>query len=80
MATVAAGPGAPDQAPAGQAAAVRARRRVPSWILLVLSVAVAVVLAAPLVFLLLEARDSNWSTVWSLIWRPLTWTLLWNTI
>jgi len=80
MATVATGPGASDRATAGQDGVVGRRRRVPSLILLALSLAVAVVLAAPLVFLLAEARESNWSTVWSLIWRPLTWTLLWNTI
>jgi iron(III) transport system permease protein len=59
---------------------VAARRRARSWILLGLSVLVAAVLAAPLLFLLLQARDAGWSTVWQLIWRPLTWTLMWNTI
>jgi iron(III) transport system permease protein len=80
MATVATGPGARDRTSAGHGAIVAARRRAPSWILLLLSLAVAAVLAAPLVFLLIEARDSGWTTVWDLIWRPLTWTLLWNTI
>jgi iron(III) transport system permease protein len=75
MATVAG-----ERAPTTRDAVVVARRRAPSWLLLILSLAVAAVLAAPLVFLLIEAHDANWSTVWDLIWRPLTWTLLWNTI
>jgi len=68
------------RASATREAVVVARRRAPSWLLMVLSLAVAVVLAAPIVFLLIEAHDANWTTVWNLIWRPLTWTLLWNTI
>ena len=79
MATVAA-----DRQPAGRAGGaddiVAARRRARSWALLALSLCVAALLAAPLVFLLLETRDAGWTTVWHLVWRPLTWTLLWNTI
>ncbi len=80
MATLAAGPGTPEHRAPAQRAVAPNRRRPPSWILLALSLGVAIILAAPLVFLLIEARDSGWSTVWQLIWRPLTWTLLWNTI
>ena len=80
MATVAGGPGTSDRTSTAHGGVVVARRRAPSWILFALSLAAAAVLAAPLLFLMIEARDSGWSTVWHLIWRPLTWTLLWNTI
>ncbi len=73
-------PVAGERAQAPHDVAVAARRRAPSWILLILSLMVVVVLAAPLIFLLIEVRDANWTTVWHLIWRPLTWMLLWNTI
>ena len=55
----------------------RARR---PWGLLALSLAVAVVLVAPLCFLLIEAHGAGSSTIASLIFRSLTATLLWNTI
>jgi iron(III) transport system permease protein len=45
-----------------------------------LSVLVVLALALPLVFLLLEASDSGASTVWHLMWRAYTGTLLWNTV
>jgi iron(III) transport system permease protein len=48
--------------------------------LLAISSLVAVVLALPLVFLLVEARGAGVSDVAHLIFRPLTRTLLWNTI
>jgi iron(III) transport system permease protein len=48
--------------------------------LLILSLAVAVVLAAPLCFLLIEAHGAGTSTIVNLIFRSLTVTLLWNTI
>jgi iron(III) transport system permease protein len=50
------------------------------WGLLALSTAVAVVLALPLVFLLIEARGAGTATILELIFRPLTASLLWNTV
>ena len=50
------------------------------WFLLCVSATVAVVLLAPLVFLLIEARGAGTATIAGLIWRPLTATLLWNTV
>jgi iron(III) transport system permease protein len=41
---------------------------------------VAVVLLAPLVFLVIEANGAGVSTIAHLIWRPLTASLLWNTV
>ncbi len=49
-------------------------------ILLAASTAVAIVLLVPLVFLVIEASGAGLSTVIHLIFRPLTGTLLWNTI
>jgi iron(III) transport system permease protein len=57
-----------------------ARAPARPWVLLVLSVAVAVVLVAPLAFLLIEAHGSGTSTILSLIFRSLTASLLWNTV
>ena len=45
-----------------------------------MSVAVALVLLAPLAFLLIEASGVGFATIAHLIWRPLTATLLWNTV
>ena len=59
---------------------VAARRPRPPWVLLGVSVAVALVLLGPLVFLLIEARGAGIDTIAHLIWRPLTGTLLWNTV
>jgi iron(III) transport system permease protein len=56
-----------------------ARRRRPRA-LIATSGVVAVVLLAPLVFLLIEASGAGWSEVVHLIFRPLTATLLWNTV
>lgn len=50
------------------------------WLVLGLGSAVALVLALPLVFLLVQARSAGAGTVWALIFRPLTATLLWNTV
>jgi iron(III) transport system permease protein len=58
-------------------AARRARRPVA---LLTVSYLVAAVLALPLVFLLIEARGAGASAVAHLIFRPLTGSLLWNTV
>src|SRR3984957_2269749 len=55
------------------------KRRVPLG-LLGTSGAVALVLIAPLVLLLIEAQGVGVTTVLHLIWRPLTATLLWNTM
>jgi iron(III) transport system permease protein len=58
-----------------------APRRAPRpWALLALSVAVAVVLVAPLCFLLIEAHGAGASTILDLIFRSLTASLLWNTV
>ncbi len=80
MATVASRSGAQEPSPPAASGIVAARGRAPSWMLLGLSVVVALVLATPLVFLLLEARGAGVDTVAHLIWRPLTETLLWNTL
>jgi iron(III) transport system permease protein len=55
----------------------RARRPVA---LLTVSYLVAAVLAVPLVFLLIEAQGAGASDVAHLIFRPLTGSLLWNTV
>ena len=60
---------------------IRPRRRRPRpKVLVTLSTVVVAALALPLVFLLLEASDAGASSVWHLIWRSLTATLLWNTV
>jgi len=48
--------------------------------LLTVSCLVAAILALPLVFLLIEAHGAGASAVARLIFRPLTGTLLWNTV
>jgi iron(III) transport system permease protein len=55
----------------------RARRPVA---LLTISFGVAAILLLPLVFLLIEAQGAGISDVAHLIFRPLTRTLLWNTV
>ena len=52
----------------------------PPSTLVILSVLVAAVLLVPLVFLLIEAAGAGVGQVASLIDRPLTGQLLWNTI
>ncbi len=79
MTTVAPPPKRVAPVPPHPTPAVARRRRVP-WPLLAAAVAVAVVLALPLVFLLIEAHDAGLSTIANLIFRPLTGTLLWNTV
>jgi iron(III) transport system permease protein len=59
---------------------VPARKPARPWTALTLGLAVAIVLALPLVFLLIEAHASGVGTIWRLIDRPLTGTLLWNTV
>ena len=61
-------------------AAVAPRRARRPVILLTVSYLVAAILALPLVFLLIEAHGAGASQVAQLIFRPLTLTLLWNTI
>jgi iron(III) transport system permease protein len=48
--------------------------------LLTVSFLVAALLALPLAFLLIEASGAGISQVAHLIFRPLTWSLLWNTV
>jgi iron(III) transport system permease protein len=55
----------------------RARRPVG---LLVVSSAIALLLAVPLIFLLIESHRAGFGAVASQIFRPLTATLLWNTV
>ncbi len=57
-----------------------ARRPTRPTGLLLASLLVALVLVVPLVFLLVEAQGAGVSKVVHLIWRPLTLSLLWNTI
>src|SRR5580700_9421225 len=59
---------------------VRARRAVRPRALFGASSLVALVLLTPLVFLLIEANGAGVSNIAHLIWRPLTATLLWNTV
>jgi iron(III) transport system permease protein len=59
---------------------MRLRRPSRPWGLVAASALVAVVLVAPLVFLLVEAAGAGWSTVSQLIFRSLTAHLLWNTV
>jgi iron(III) transport system permease protein len=65
---------------AGQAAAPVLRRPRRPVTLLTISCLVAAILALPLVFLLIEAHGAGASQVTHLIFRPLTGTLLWNTV
>jgi iron(III) transport system permease protein len=58
----------------------KARPAARPWFLLGASAVVAVVLAAPLVFLLIQAHGEGTSTIWHLMWRSLTAHLLWNTV
>ena len=58
----------------------RPRRPHRPVVLFTISSLVAAILALPLVFLLIEARGAGASEVTHLIFRPLTWSLLWNTV
>ena len=64
----------------GAAPAPRARRADRPWALIAACTLIAAVLALPLVFLLVEAQGDGLSTDAHLIFRPLTATLLWNTV
>ena len=68
---------APPRTEPAAPASRRARRPVA---LLTVSYLVAAVLAVPLVFLLIEAQGAGASDVAHLIFRPLTGSLLWNTV
>jgi iron(III) transport system permease protein len=59
---------------------VPARRPRRPTALLLISTAIAGLLAVPLAFLLIESSHAGWDTVASQIFRPLTGTLLWNTV
>ena len=48
--------------------------------LLTAAALVAALMAVPLVFLLIEAAGVGWGQLSQLIFRPLTWSLLWNTV
>ncbi len=61
-------------------AALPARRARRPVVLVAVSCLVAALLALPLVFLLVEAAGAGLSSVSTLIFRPLTAELLWNTI
>jgi len=63
-----------------QQAVVAPRRARRPLVLLTISCLVAAVLALPLVFLLIEAQGAGISQVSQLVFRSLTWSLLWNTI
>jgi iron(III) transport system permease protein len=66
--------------PSSKWASVLPRRAPQPWLLLGLSTAVALVLVAPLAFLLFEAHGAGASTILHLIFRGLTASLLWNTV
>jgi iron(III) transport system permease protein len=66
--------------PAAGTEEVRQGRRTVPWLLVWISVGVALLLLAPLAFLLVEASGVGFSTIVHSIWRPLTATLLWNTV
>jgi iron(III) transport system permease protein len=69
-----------EESPSLLAVPVTARPSRPPWTLVATSAVVAVVLLAPLAFLLIETRSAGLSTIAHIIWRPLTLTLLWNTV
>ena len=57
------------------------RRRTSRPVALLTAAAlVAALMAVPLVFLLIEAAGAGSAELRSLIFRPLTWSLLWNTV
>jgi iron(III) transport system permease protein len=71
---------APATAPGEAAPRDGARRRVyPRWLLLI-AVVVTVTVLLPVAFLLWQAGHAGWGTIWPLMFRHLTWTLLLNTI
>jgi iron(III) transport system permease protein len=72
---------APDDPGKSRNPATLRRRSTPQpRLLIVASTVVAVILLAPLVFLLIEARGAGVDAVARLMFRSLTFTLLWNTV
>ncbi|HXQ18800.1 MAG TPA: iron ABC transporter permease [Acidimicrobiales bacterium] len=71
---------APRAGPAVDRPAVPARPRRPPGLLFGLAAGVAVLLAVPLVFLLVQAAESGWAALRPLLFRQLTAQLLWNTV
>ncbi len=69
-------PGSADRAKGAR----RGRRKRRPVLLITWAALVAAALAMPLVFLLIEARGAGARTVIDLIFRSLTWQLLWNTV
>src|SRR3984957_12165950 len=69
-----------ERVPASSSRPVTPRSAPRPWGLLALSVIVAIVLVAPLAFLLYEAHGAGTSTIVSLIFRDLTASLRWNTV
>jgi iron(III) transport system permease protein len=70
----------PDPTETSPGEIVPARRRGPPWILLGSSLVIAAVLLTPFLFLVIQSHGVGLGTVWHLVWRPLTATLLWNTV
>jgi iron(III) transport system permease protein len=66
--------------PAAGASAWWARRNGRPVVLMLLATLIALLLLAPLVFLLLEAHQYGWSSLRPLLFRQLTWELLWNSV
>src|SRR5579871_1163109 len=66
--------------PAGPPQAGRPRRRKRPVVLLTSATLITAALLVPLAFLLIEARGAGLSTMKDLIFRPLTFELLWNTV
>jgi iron(III) transport system permease protein len=67
----------------GAAHSIALRRRslrLPPTGLLIAGLVVAAAVLLPLVFLLVQAQHAGWSTLRPLLFRRLTWELLWNTI
>ena len=79
-----AAPSPPHPAPpvpaAGRGARAAPRARAARAAVALAAGLVALVLAVPLVFLLIEAGNSGWATLRPLLFRQLTVTLLWNTV
>jgi iron(III) transport system permease protein len=67
------------EAPAPSQAVTRSSHRTPRSILIA-SLCIVAVLAAPLVFLFIESAGAGSSDVAHLMWRHLTLSLLWNTV
>jgi iron(III) transport system permease protein len=70
----------PDIEPTGpRPGPVAARNRVP-FVLWLLAAAVALLLALPLVYVLVQTAQTGWSEIGSLVFRRFTLELLWNTV